>query len=299
MTANRSRSLRQWVLFAEEQFNSAGLFFGHGTDNALDEAAYLVSYALGTDFNFTGFDIEKPVSPEQEIKIEAVIQKRIETRKPAAYITHEAWFAGYPFYVDENVLVPRSPLAELIEEHFQPWIEEDRINNILELGTGSGCIAIACALHIDGVHVDAGDIDDKALSVARKNIARHGLQGRVSLYQSDLFRDLPKRKYDIIISNPPYVAQEEFEDLPAEYTHEPALGLVAGDDGLDCVRVILRESLQYLQPHGILIVEVGNSQPALELAFPGVPFTWLEFEHGGEGIFLLDAKQLAEFQDHF
>ena len=296
---NTSRSLREWVYDAQARFESAGLFFGHGTDNALDEAVYLISYALDTDFDFSGFDVDQPLSADQEQAVEDIIQARIQTQKPAAYLTHEAWFAGYPFYVNEDVLVPRSPLAELIEEQFQPWIDENNINEILELGTGSGCIAIACALYNVKAQVDAVDIDQKALAVAKKNVVRHGLESRVTLYQSDLFRDLPQKKYDIIISNPPYVAQEEFDNLPTEYTHEPALGLVAGDDGLDCVRVILKEATRYLQPHGILIVEVGNSQIALERAFPGVPFTWLEFERGGEGIFMLDAKQLSEYQQHF
>ena len=201
--------------------------------------------------------------------------------------------------MNENVLVPRSPVAELIEDHFQPWIDEGKINNILELGTGSGCIAIACALHLQQAQVDAGDIDSSALEVARINVEKHGLQQRVSLYQSDLFMDLPQKKYDIIISNPPYVGQAEFDALPAEYAHEPALGLVAGSDGLDCVRVILKEASHYLQPHGILVVEVGNSQQAVEQAYPDVPFTWLDFEHGGEGVFLLDASQLSEYQDKF
>lgn len=296
MSGGQERTLRQWIHDAAAQFDAAGLFFGHGTDNALDEAVYLLSHALQTDFDFTGFALDKPLSPAQQDSVKQVIQKRIETRQPAAYLTHEAWFAGYPFYVNDNVLVPRSPMAELIQDHFQPWIAEDKISNILELGTGSGCIAIACALYMPETRVDACDIDQAALEIARKNVERHGMGQRVSLYQSDLFRDLPQKNYDIIISNPPYVGQDEFESLPAEYTHEPALGLVAGEDGLDCVRVILREAIHHLQPHGILIVEVGNSQQALEQAYPDVPFTWLEFEHGGEGVFLLDASQLSQYQ---
>jgi ribosomal protein L3 glutamine methyltransferase len=299
MTSGQKRTLRQWIHDAAAQFDTAGLCFGHGTDNALDESAYLLSHALKTDFNFQGFNLDAPLSTAQEEAVTAIIKQRVETRQPAAYITHEAWFAGYPFYVDNNVLVPRSPLAELIEEHFQPWITEDKIHHILELGTGSGCIAIACALHMQQTRVDACDIDQAAIEVAQKNVAKYALEQRVSLYQSDLFHDLPQKKYDIIISNPPYVGQAEFDNLPEEYTHEPSLGLVAGEDGLDCVRIILREAVHYLQPHGILIVEVGNSQHALQQAYPKVPFTWLEFEHGGEGVFLLDASQLTQYSDQF
>ena len=299
MTGRQKRTLRQWIQDAATQLDAAGLFFGHGTDNALDESVYLLSHALKTDFDFKAFNLDAPLSSAQEDAVMDIIKQRIETRQPAAYITHEAWFAGYPFYVDSHVLVPRSPLAELIEEHFQPWIAEDKISNILELGTGSGCIAIACALHMQQTLVDACDIDQAAIEVARKNVAKYALEQRVSLYQSDLFRDLPQKKYDIIITNPPYVGQAEFDNLPEEYTHEPSLGLVAGEDGLDCVRIILREAIHYLQPHGILIVEVGNSQRAVEQAYPDVPFTWLEFEHGGEGVFLLDASQLTQYSDQF
>jgi len=296
---NTSRTLREWVYYAKEKFDQAGLFYGHGTDNALDEAVYLLSYALDTDFDFSGFDPDQTLTPVQTDKVVTLIRQRIETRKPAAYMTHEAWFAGYAFYVNEDVLIPRSPLAELIEEHFQPWIAPDKIHDILELGTGSGCIAIACALYHEHAHVDAVEIDARALAVAQKNVQRYKLADRVRLVQSDLFKDCPHKKYDIILSNPPYVAQTEYQRLPEEYQHEPGLALLAGDDGLDCVRIILQEALRFLQPHGILIVEVGNSQDALEQAFPGVPFTWLEFERGGEGIFLLDASQLAEYADQF
>lgn len=299
MSAESPQTIREWVYFAEQAFDKSGLHFGHGTANALDEAVYLIAHALHTDFEFTGFNVDRALSNEQADAIQQIIQQRIESKKPAAYLTHEAWFAGYPFYVNEHVLVPRSPIAELIAEQFQPWIARDKIRHILELGTGSGCIAIACALYLDDVIVDAGDIDSKALEVARQNRKRHHVEDRVNFYQSDLFQAIPKKKYDIIVSNPPYVGQAEFNALPAEYTHEPAHGLVSGHDGLDCVRVILKQAINYLESHGILIVEVGNSQPALENAFPDVPFTWLEFEHGGEGVFLLDAQQLANCQLQF
>lgn len=292
-------SIRQWVYHAQEQFNNADLFFGHGTDNARDEAVYLISFALDTNFEFDGLDVDADLATEQIERIHKIIKARIETQQPAAYLTNQAWFAGLAFYVNENVLVPRSPVAELIEEEFQPWIDRQDIHTILEIGTGSGCIAIACAQYNENAHVDAVDIDKKALAVARENVRRHHLQARVDLYESDLFSAVNQKKYDIIVSNPPYVSQAEFESLPAEYSHEPAIGLVAGRDGLDCVRVILKQAVHFLQPHGVLIVEVGNSQQALIDAYPEVPFTWLEFERGGDGIFLLDAKQVAEFHDQF
>ncbi len=299
MASSAPHSIRQWVYHAQEQFNNADLFFGHGTDNALDEAVYLISFALDTNFEFDGLDVDADLATEQIERIHNIIRARIETQQPAAYLTNQAWFAGLAFYVNENVLVPRSPVAELIEEEFQPWIDRKDIHTILEIGTGSGCIAIACAQYIENVHVDAVDIDKKALVVARENVRRHHLQQRVGLYESDLFSAVAEKKYDIIISNPPYVSQAEFESLPAEYTHEPAIGLVAGRDGLDCVRIILKQAVHFLQPHGILIVEVGNSQQALIDACPEVPFTWLEFERGGDGIFLLDAKQVVEFHEQF
>jgi len=292
-------TLQQWLDWAHEHFPGHALYYGHGTDNVEDEAIYLMRYALQCDFDFSGFDPQQPLSDEQNAAIRSLFEQRIQTRKPAAYLVREAWFAGYPFYVDERVLVPRSPLAELIQEHFTPWIDPARVRRILDLGTGSGCIAIACALYFDQAEVDAVDIEEAALEVARINIARHHLQARVRLHKSDMFADLPAAKYDIIVSNPPYVSLAEMQELPDEYRHEPVSGLAAGHEGLDCVRKILAGANDYLQPHGILVVEVGNSQAAVEQAWPEVPFTWLEFEYGGEGVFLLDAGQLAKYQTVF
>lgn len=299
MSAPQPQTLQQWVNWAEQHFTDKTLYYGHGTDNPADEALYLMRYALHTDFEFSGVDPDQVLSAEQNSAIRSLLEQRITSRKPAAYLVNEAWFAGYPFYVDERVLVPRSPLAELIEEHFAPWIDIARVRSILDIGTGSGCIAIACALHVPEARVDAVDVEQAALEVATINVARYELASRVKLYRSDVYAALPDTQYDIIISNPPYVSQDEMTTLPDEYRHEPATGLVAGNDGLDCVRKILLGAKHFLKPNGILIVEVGNSQAAVERAWPQVPFIWLEFEYGGEGVFLLEAKYASEFHEHF
>lgn len=294
-----ANTIRAWVEWAEHAFTDVGLYYGHGTDNPVDEAVYLISYALKTDFDFTGYEVDQVLTEQDNLAIHEILQQRIETRKPAAYLVKEAWFAGYPFYVNENVLVPRSPLAELIANQFSPWIEAEKVKSILDIGTGSGCIAIACALYMPDVTVDAVDIDDEALRITGKNIARHHLQNRVTAIKSDLLDQVPVKQYDIIVSNPPYVSEEEYDGLPQEFHQEPKLGLTAGSDGLDCVRRILRDVTPYLSSQGILIIEVGNSQFALEQAYPQIPFTWLEFEYGGSGVFMLDKQQIEQYKQVF
>ena len=286
---------RQLIEWASEQFENNDLYFGHGTDNAYDEAAFLVLSSLGLPIDEYDEKLDQPMQANQKKQILELVNERISTRKPAAYLLGEAWFAGLPFYVNEHVLVPRSPFAELIAEQFSPWCEPENVKFILDIGTGSGCIAIASAIAFPDAKVDAIDISNEALRVAKKNVERYELQNRVALIQSDLFQELKDKKYDLIIANPPYVDDEDMAALPAEYKHEPALGLHAGQDGLDIVRRILNEAGQYLAENGILIVEVGNSQHALSEKYPEVPFMWLEFEHGGEGVFLLTREELHQF----
>ena len=228
-----------------------------------------------------------------------MINHRINTRVPSAYLMHEAIFAGLPFYVDERVLVPRSPIAELIREQFSPWVEPDQIHHVLDLCTGSACIAIACAYAFPDAQVDAVDLSEEALEVAKINVARHEVEDQLTLHHSDLFNALPAQKYDLIVSNPPYVAIAEWEQLPAEFHAEPEMGFTGGESGLDLVIKILVDSAEYISEQGILIVEVGSSAETLQKQFPEVPFYWLNFEHGGDGVFLLTAEQVFQFNTHF
>jgi ribosomal protein L3 glutamine methyltransferase len=272
----------------------AEVWFGHGSDNAWDEAAELVFYALDLRHEQAPVAYSLIPTDAQRARVQALLQRRVHERLPAAYLTQRMWFAGHELYVDQRVLVPRSPLAELIEAEFAPWLVAAQLHDVLDIGTGSGCIAIATALALPHARLDAADVSEAALAVARINLVRHGLTERVRLMCSDVFAGLGDTRYDLIISNPPYVGAAELAGLPREYVHEPRLGLAGGADGLDIVLRILRQAHAHLRQAGALIVEVGNSEDRLQELLPEVPFTWLEFERGGGGVFLLMAQQLAD-----
>jgi ribosomal protein L3 glutamine methyltransferase len=269
----------------------AGVFFGHGTDNAEDEAAALIWHALRLPYPATTDIYARGISVSAQARIEDLVQRRINERIPAVYLIGQTSFAGLPFHVDRRVLIPRSPIAELIEHRFSPWVDPARVRRILDIGTGSGCIAIACAKTFPKSRVDAVDISSEALAVAARNVRRHRVGRRVRLLKSSYFSALEGQTYDIIVSNPPYVGTRELDALPPEYAHEPRMALAAGRGGLDSVRTILSEAGRHLARRGILVVEVGNSEGAVKRAFPRLPFTWLTFERGGGGVFLLNADQ--------
>lgn len=298
--ANDLVTLRDLIRWGTSQFNAVELCFAQGMPSAIDEAVYLCLSALHLppDFSVDYFDCV--LTMEERLNVLNLFQQRIERHKPAAYITNEAWFCGMSFYVDERVLIPRSPIAELIQQQFTPWVEYDQVKNILDLCTGSGCIALACAEAFEDAHVDATDISADALAVAEINRENFALEQRVSLINSDIFKAVPAKKYDIIVSNPPYVSVQEVGALPAEFAFEPGeLALSAGEQGLDIVLPMLQQARNYLTDDGVLIVEVGYSQSALQQALPDVPFFWVDFESGGEGVFLLTGKQLEECQPYF
>ena len=282
---------------AAQQLEAANLCFGHGTDNAVDDAAELVFFSAGLKHEDAERVYSQVLDPKQLERARALVKRRIDERVPAAYLTRRMWFCGYEFYVDERVLVPRSPIAELIAAQFSPWIDPQDVHRILDIGTGSGCIAIAAANVFPEAAVDAADLSADALDVAWINIGVHHLAQRVRIVESDVFSNLAGTRYDVIVSNPPYVSTAEVAALPAEYGREPQLGLLAGDDGLSIVRRILAQAEEHLTPHGILIVEVGDTEETLAAAYPTVPFTWLEFERGGGGVFVLTAEQLADHRD--
>lgn len=292
MSLDGLHTLRDCITWGAQAFEAAGLYYGHGTDNAWDEAVYLALYALKLPYDSPQEIGERTLNPEEKAKIQALYQTRITQKIPAPYLTHEANFGGLSFYVDERVLIPRSPMAEIIQKQFTPWIKPDKIKNILDLCTGSGCIAVLCAEYFPEAKITATDISPDALDVAKINIQKYGLNKNINLINSNLFENIPAQKFDVIISNPPYVDKEDMESLPAEYLHEPDLALKAGKDGLDLVKIILAKAKNYLSDHGILIVEVGNSADELIQQFPHLPFIWLEFEHGEGEVFLLNQKDL-------
>jgi len=285
-------SRRQALRAATSRLRRARLHYGHGTDNAADDAAALLAHALRRKDPLTGKDMGRPLSAAAGARLDALVSRRISERIPVVYLTNRCWFAGLPMYVDERVLIPRSPIAELIEARFEPWVDPERVRSIVDIGTGSGCIAIACALAFPRAKVDAVDISPEALAVARVNRREFGLSRRLRLLKSDYFAALEGARYDIIVSNPPYVGAAEFGCLPREFAHEPAGALLAGSDGMDAVHVLLREAARHLTPQGVLVVEVGNTETRVRRALPQLPFVWLSFARGGGGVFLLTAQQL-------
>lgn len=298
--ANDLVTLRDLIRWGTSQFNAAELSFVQGMSTALDEAVYLCLSALHLppDFSVEYFDCVLTI--DERLHVLDFFRQRIEQHRPSAYITNEAWFSGLSFYVDERVLIPRSPLAEIIQQQFSLWVSPDKVHKILDLCTGSGCIAIACAYAFEQAQVDASDISSEALAVAEINRQNHNLEPQLSLIESNLFDAIVDRRYDIIVSNPPYVSAQEMKVLPAEFESEPgALALAAGKTGMDIVMPILIQAREYLSDDGILVVEVGYSRPFLEQLLPDVPFFWVDFEFGGDGVFVLTAKQLETYQAEF
>ncbi|MBY8085378.1 50S ribosomal protein L3 N(5)-glutamine methyltransferase [Vibrio fluvialis] len=291
-------TLQDMIRWTVSRFNAANLFYGHGTDNAWDEAVQLILPTLYLPIDVPPHVLNSRLTSSERLRVVERVIKRIKDRTPVAYLTNKAWFCGLEFFVDERVLVPRSPIGELIQAQFEPWLVNEP-TRIMDLCTGSGCIAIACAHAFPDAEVDAIDISADALQVAEQNIQDHGLEQQVFPIRSDLFRDLPKEQYDIIVTNPPYVDQEDMNSLPDEFKHEPELGLAAGTDGLKLVRRILANAPHYLTEKGILVCEVGNSMIHLMDQYPHIPFTWLEFENGGHGVFLLTREQLVECVSDF
>lgn len=287
-----SISVRAFVGEIARRFAAADLYYGHGTDNAHDEAVYLVFAALDLPFDCPESALDEPLQAEQENRLHDLVTQRIERRIPTAYLVNRAWFCGLPFYVNEQVLIPRSPVAELIEAGFEPWLQPERVQRVLDIGTGSGCIAIACAHAFPQAQVDAIDNDSAALAVARRNIDDHHLESRVVALESDLFSALSGCRYELIIANPPYVDAADMAGLPAEYRHEPQAALAAGADGLDVVHRLLASARDHMVETGILILEVGNSRAALEAAYPRLPLLWLDFAGGGEGVCLIETHDL-------
>ena len=289
------RTITDLVRWGAARLDSAGVVFGHGTDNAVDEVFVLVLHAAGLRAGAPESLFASRLTTSERRAAVDLIVRRIRDRVPAPYLTGRAWFAGLEFACDARALVPRSPIAEWIERGFEPWLDPDAVDRVLEIGTGSGAIAVACALAFPNATVDAVDISDAALALARENCMAHEVGDRVRLSNSDVYSGIDGR-YDLIVSNPPYVDAEMMASLDPEYLHEPRIGLEAGADGLDCVRRILAGASAHLRTGGVLVCEAGASRAALECAFPTVAFTWLDLSRGGEGVFLLESAQLGEFE---
>ncbi|MCD9461880.1 50S ribosomal protein L3 N(5)-glutamine methyltransferase [Photobacterium phosphoreum] len=291
-------TLQDMLRWTVSRFNAAGLFYGHGTDNAWDEAVQLVLPTVYLPLDVPPEVRNSRLTSSERHRIVERVMRRINDRTPVSYLTNVAYFCGMEFFVDERVLVPRSPIGELIENRFEPFLQQEP-TRIMDLCTGSGCIGIACAHMFPEAEVDIVDISTDALAVAEQNITDHGLEQQVIPLRSDLLRDIPKDKYDLIVTNPPYVDQEDMDSLPEEFRHEPELGLAAGSDGLKLVRRILANAPDYLKDDGILICEVGNSMIHMEEQYPHIPFMWLEFANGGHGVFMLTREQLVDCAEDF
>lgn len=290
---NELLTLRDLMRFSVSRFTEAGLFFGHGTDNAWDEAAYLLLHTLQLPIDRLEPFMDARLTSSERAKVLKVIERRITERLPAAYLTNEAWLGDYCFYVDQRVIVPRSHIAELLQEQLSPWVDDPwAIHRVLDLCTGSGCLAILAALAFPESQVDAVDISPDALDVASRNIKDYGLEARIKQIQSDAFTGIQQQRYDVIISNPPYVNAESMATLPAEYLREPQLALASGNDGLDFVRIILKEAASHLNSKGLLVVEIGHNRDELEAAFPETVFTWLDTSAGDRFVFMLRREDL-------
>lgn len=286
-------TVRDWLRFAVSRFNEAELFFGHGSDNAFDEAAYLILHTLHLPLDRLEPFLDASLTHGESEEVQAIVERRVMERIPAAYLTNEAWLGEHRFYVDERVIVPRSFIAELLHEQLAPWIEDaDEVTRVLDLCTGSSCLAILAALAFPNAGVDAVDLSGDALDVAAKNVTDYGLTDRVELVESDVFSALKGRSYDLIISNPPYVNAESVAALPPEYRAEPALALGSGEDGLDVTRQILAQAKTHLNPGGLLVVEIGHNRDVLEAAYPALPFTWLDTAGGDQFVFMLRREDL-------
>jgi ribosomal protein L3 glutamine methyltransferase len=293
MTPNNFSTVRDLLRYAVTRFNTEQLFFGHGSSNAFDEAAYLILHTLKLPLDQLDPFLDARLLPDEIAAVMRVIERRSKDRVPAAYLTNEAWLGAYRFYVDERVIVPRSFIAELIPQHFAPWIQDpDTLENVLDLCTGSGCLPILLADAFPNARVDAVDISPEALEVAHRNVADYQLQDRIALVESDLYAQLPPRKYDLIVSNPPYVNSASMAKLPQEYLREPQLALAGGEDGMDLVRKIVAGAAERLSDNGVLVVEIGNEREFAEAAFPELELTWLTTSAGDDMVFLVTAEQL-------
>jgi len=287
-------TVRDWLRYAVSRFTAAKLAFGHGMASAYDEAAYLVLHTLKLPLDRLEPFLDARLTHAEREALLDIIDRRVEQRMPAAYLTREAWLGDFRFYVDERVIIPRSYIAELLPDGLAPWIPDPgRIETVLDLCTGSGCLAILLAHYFSNADIDAADISSDALSVALRNVADHGLQGRINLIRSDLLSNLTEKTYDLIVSNPPYVTAMAMEELPREYRHEPRLALAGGDDGLDAVRTIIARAAEFLNPEGLLVVEVGQNRAAAEAAFPRLPFVWLATPSAEDSVFLLRREDLV------